>query len=108
MTSDGDLPSAAKQIAERYPELWQAFTALGKASAEAGPLDGKTLRLIKIAMAVGAGLEGAVHSHVRRALDDGISKDEIRHVALAAMPTLGFATSLKALSWVEDLTGTGA
>ena len=32
----------------------------------AGPLDQKTVRLVKLALAIGAKSEGAVHSHVRR------------------------------------------
>jgi alkylhydroperoxidase/carboxymuconolactone decarboxylase family protein YurZ len=105
MAGEGELPSAAKRIADNYPDLWDAFTALGKASSAAGPLDAKMLRLVKIALAVGAGLEGAVHSHVRRALAEGISVDEIKHVALTTIPTLGFPSALRALSWIEDLTG---
>lgn len=103
--SDDALPSAAKWIADDYPDLWSAYTDLGKASTNAGPIDGRSLRLIKIAMAIGAALEGAVHSHVRRALAEDIEVEALRHVALAAMPTLGFPAALRALSWIEDVTG---
>ena len=101
----GELPGAAKKIASGYPGVWQAFTALGEACSVAGPIDARTHRLVKLAMAVGAGLEGAVHSHVRRALAEGIPMDELRHLALLAMPTLGFPAALRALTWIEDLTG---
>lgn len=100
-----ELPGAARRIASGYPQVWEAFTALGQACGEAGPIDRRTHRLVKMALAVGAGLEGAVHSHVRRALDEGIPADELRHVAVLAMPTLGFAAALRALSWIEDLAG---
>ena len=103
MINDESLPASAGEIAERYPELWKAFVELGKTTATAGPLDGKSLRLVKLALAIGAGLEGAVHSHTRRALAEGISGDELRHVALSAIPTLGFGASLRGLSWIEDL-----
>jgi alkylhydroperoxidase/carboxymuconolactone decarboxylase family protein YurZ len=65
------------------------------------------IRLVKLALAVGALSEGAVHSHARRALDDGISGDELKQVALLAIPTLGFPQAVKALTWIEDITGTG-
>ena len=78
-------------------------TAFGKASSEAGPIDAKTRRLVKVALAIGAGLEGAVHSHVRRALAEGVPAEELKHIALLAMPTLGFPASLRALTWIEDL-----
>ena len=80
MTNENNLPSAAKKIADEYPELWTAFTAFGKASSESGPIDAKTARLVKVALAIGAGLEGAVHSHVRRALAEGVPAEELnRH-----------------------------
>jgi alkylhydroperoxidase/carboxymuconolactone decarboxylase family protein YurZ len=45
--------------------------------------------------------EVAVHSHTRRALAEGISKDELKQVALLAIPTLGFPQGVKALTWIE-------
>jgi alkylhydroperoxidase/carboxymuconolactone decarboxylase family protein YurZ len=70
---------------------------------EAGPLDDRTRRLVKLALAAGAGSEGAVHSHVRRGIDEGLSSDELRHVAILAIPTLGFSAAIAALTWIEDL-----
>lgn len=99
------LPSMAGKIAEQYPDVWRSVQGLGEACADAGPVDGKALRLIKLAFAIGALSEGAVHSHVRRGLQEGISADELRHVALLAMPTLGFPQGVRALSWVEDVVG---
>jgi len=101
--SDPSLPSRAKQIADDYPDIWAAYQALGKACSDAGPLDQRTGRLVKLALAVGNGSEGAVHSHVRRARDEGISDDEIRHVATLSVTTLGFPKSVAALSWIEDI-----
>ena len=100
------LPSRARQVAEQQKVVWDAYEALGKACAEAGPLDGRTRRLVKLALAIGRGSEGAVHSHVRRALDEGLSADELHHVALLAAPTLGFPATVAALSWIGDLVET--
>lgn len=99
------LPSAAGDIAREHPEIWRAYAALGKAAAEAGPLDGKTLRLVKLALAVGASLEGAVHSHSRRAVGEGVSPEELEHVALLAIPTLGLAHGVRAVTWIRDVSG---
>jgi alkylhydroperoxidase/carboxymuconolactone decarboxylase family protein YurZ len=92
------LPAKAGEIAAAHPELWTAYSALGKACVEAGPIGGETLRLVKLALAIGAGSEGAVHSHARRALDEGISKEAIKQVGLLAVPTLGFPRAIAALS----------
>jgi alkylhydroperoxidase/carboxymuconolactone decarboxylase family protein YurZ len=98
------LPSGAGEIAQNYPAIWAAYTALGKACSEAGPLDERTRRLVKLALAVGALSEGAVHSHTRRGLADGLAKEELKQVALLAIPTLGFPQGVKALTWIEDIT----
>jgi 4-carboxymuconolactone decarboxylase len=50
-------------------------------------------------------MEGAVHSHTRRAVEAGCSTAEIRHVALLAITTIGFPSMMKTLSWVEDIVG---
>jgi alkylhydroperoxidase/carboxymuconolactone decarboxylase family protein YurZ len=99
-----NLPSGAGEIAQFYPEVWAAYAALGKACSEAGPLEDRTRRLVKLALAVGALSEGAVHSHTRRGLAEGLSKEELKQVALLAIPTLGFPQGVKALTWIEDIT----
>lgn len=102
-----ELPSGAGHVAETYPEVWEAYAALGKACSQAGPLEGKTLRLVKLALAIGAGSEGAVHSHARRALAEGVSPEELKQVALHAIPTLGFPRAVAVLTWIEDITDPG-
>ncbi len=104
MSSPKDLPSGAGQIAERYPDVWKAYADLGKACANTGPLDDQTRRLIKLALAVGTGSEGAVHSHTRRALQEGVEPQALKQLALLAVPTLGFPAAVAALTWIEDIT----
>jgi len=94
----------AADIEAEFPVVWEAYSALGQACAETGPLKGETARLIKLALAIGAASEGAVHSHTRRALQEGVSKEAIRHVALLAIPTLGFPRAIAGLTWIQDLT----
>ena len=101
------LPARAGRLAEEHPAVWSAYQEFGKACSEAGPLDGRTRMLVKLALAVGRGSEGAVHSHVRRSLAAGLSADELRHVALLAAPTLGFSAAVAALTWIEDLVEKG-
>jgi alkylhydroperoxidase/carboxymuconolactone decarboxylase family protein YurZ len=98
-----ELPATAGEFAEAYPEVWDAYADLGAACSAAGPIDGETKRLVKLALAVGAQSEGAVHSHVRRGLEEGIDPETLRHVAVLSVPTLGFPKSMAAKSWVDDL-----
>lgn len=98
------LPSGADKIAKTYPGIWEAYESLGEACAKAGPIGPETTRLIKLALAIGAGSEGATHSHVRRALDEGIDAEALKQVAVLAIPTLGFPRASAALTWIEDIT----
>lgn len=99
-----ELPAAAGDVAKTYPELWKAYANLGKTCSETGPLDERAQRLVKLGLAIGIGSEGAVHSHTRRALEQGISADEIKHAALIAITTIGFPSAVAALSWICDIT----
>lgn len=104
LTDTDELPSTAGTFAEEQPDVWTAYSELGQACSEAGPLEGETKRLVKLALAIGAESEGAVHSHVRRGLDEGLSAAELEHVATLAIPTLGFPQGIAARSWIRDLT----
>ncbi len=95
-------PKRFQKFSADYPEVASAYEELGNAVHGSGPLDKKTRALIKIGISTGAGLEGAVHSHVRKALEAGVSPEEIRHAALLALPTIGLPPMMSAMSWVED------
>ena len=99
----GQIPKRFSQFKEDYPDVIAAYEAMGNAVHSAGPLDDKTRVLIKLAISTGARLEGAVHSHVRKALDVGASKEEIRQVAILALPTIGLPGMMAAFSWIDDV-----
>lgn len=99
-----DIPSLPASVTKQYPEIMKAYRLLGDACADAGPLDERAERLVKLALAIGIGSEGAVHSHSRRAIEEGIDADELEHVALLAIPTIGFPKAMAGLSWIRDIT----
>lgn len=96
-------PKRYQEFSKKYREVASAYEDLGAACHGAGPLDDKTRALVKLAISVGARIEGSTHAHVRRAIDAGASKDEIRHVALLAIQTIGFPPAMAALSWIDDI-----
>lgn len=98
-----ELPKSYLNFQEKYANIWQAYDQLGAAVHTAGPLDEKTRALVKLGIALGSQQEGAVHAHVRKSLEAGASADEIRHVALLSIPTLGFPATMAALTWIEDV-----
>ena len=97
------LPKRFEKLHKDYPEVAKAYEELGKAVHSSGPLDNKTRALIKLAISTGAGLEGAVHSHTRKAIELGISTEEIRQTILLALPTIGLPPTMAAMSWVDDI-----
>jgi alkylhydroperoxidase/carboxymuconolactone decarboxylase family protein YurZ len=98
-----NLPSRFTEFTETYPEIARAYEQLGAACHLAGPIPKKERALLKLGISMGAWLEGAVHSHVRKSLEAGATSEEIRHVALLALPTLGFPATMAVLTWVEDI-----
>lgn len=96
------LPESVERFEDSHPAVWEAFMKLGDECHKAGPLDEKTRRLVKIALAIGAGLEGGTHSAVRNAKSAGVTVDEMRHIAVLAITTLGFPAAMRGLSWIED------
>ncbi len=101
--TDDTLPSVVEQFSESQPDVWDAYNQLGKAVAEAGPLDAKTQRLIKLAIAVGAAREGAVRSHARRGLKAGLTPAELEQVALLGITTAGWPAAFAARCWITEV-----
>ncbi|MFQ5837874.1 MAG: carboxymuconolactone decarboxylase family protein [Thermoplasmata archaeon] len=98
-----EIPKPFEEFKANYPRLFDAYEKLGKECLDVGPLDPKTRELVKLGISIGARMEGAAHSHTRRAIEKGATPDELRHVALLALTTLGFPNMMSALLWVEDI-----
>jgi AhpD family alkylhydroperoxidase len=98
-----DKPKAHRQFLDEFPAVAAAYEQMATAAHDNGPLDDKTRQLVKLALAIGLGHEGAVHAHTRRALADGISPAEIKHVVTLAVTTLGMPNTVAAYTWVNDI-----
>jgi alkylhydroperoxidase/carboxymuconolactone decarboxylase family protein YurZ len=97
------LPDVFQHFEHAFPDVHAAHEKLAKACYEAGPLDRRDARLVKLGIAIAAQAEGAVRSHVRRALEEGVPADEIRHVGLLALTTIGFPHTIAGLGWIEEV-----
>jgi AhpD family alkylhydroperoxidase len=97
------IPSHFLDFQKKHPALARAVEQLGTEASQAGPLDKKTIELIRLAIAIGAREEGAVHSHTRRAIEAGARPDEIRHAVLLSITSIGFPNTMAAMSWVDDV-----
>ncbi|MBI2907519.1 MAG: carboxymuconolactone decarboxylase family protein [Chloroflexi bacterium] len=97
------LPEIFKDFRHQHPEICKAYDDLALKCHNAGPLDAKTRRLIKLGITIGLSSDGGVRSHARRALAEGITPDELRHAVLLAFTTAGFPTMIAAMKWVEEV-----
>ncbi len=97
------LPDIYKEFQQQFPDIAKAYDALALKCHSEGPLDEKTRRLVKLGIAIGLNSEGGVRSHARRALEEGISADELRHAVLLALTTAGFPMMIAAMKWVDKV-----
>lgn len=102
MADEFELPEFLKKVIDRYPEVWQEYGNLSQVIKLLKGLDDKSQRLVKLGIAVGAGRQGAVHSHTRKCRRAGFRNDELYHVALLAITTIGWSGAIAALSWIND------
>lgn len=96
------VPGTYKAFISKYPDLGRAHESVAKTVEASGPLDAKTLALVKIGICVGAGLESALRSHVRRAMQHGAAPAEVEQAVLLGMNTVGFPRTVAAWSWAQE------
>jgi alkylhydroperoxidase/carboxymuconolactone decarboxylase family protein YurZ len=94
-------PEMYTKFSRQFPKLRDAWDLIGEAGKE-GPLDAKTVRLIKIGIAVGAMREGSVHASIRKARALGISREEIEQIVALAAGTIGMPSTVAVYSWILD------
>ncbi len=97
-----ELPQPFQDFRQEHPTVNQAYEALASAAHDAGPLDERTRRLVKLAISIGARLEGAVRSHARQANETGVNAHELDHVALLALTTIGLPSTVAARTWIQS------
>ena len=101
--SKNELPKHYKNIGVRFEEYGKVLGELGRTVREIGPIDEKTSQLIQLAASAAIRSEGAVHSHGKRALQQGASADEVYQTLLLLTSTIGFPNVAAAISWIDDL-----
>ncbi len=98
-----ELPGFLQDVIKKYPEVWESYRNLGAVLSDMKGLDRKTQQIVKLGVAIGAGQEGAVHSHVRRCKSAGFTDEEIYHAAMLSVTGIGWPKAVAALSWINDI-----
>ena len=89
------------RLSASHPDVAAAYRALRKA-CDRGPLAKELIALVKLAVSVGAKAERTMHAHTRKALQQGLRPETLRHVALVALPTIGLPATLEALKRISQ------
>lgn len=97
-------PRRYSEFIDRFPALERAWGTLHEAG-ETGPLDPRTQRLVRLAVAIGALREGAVRSGARKAVAQGLSREEIEQLVPLAASTIGLPAAVACWSWILDAMG---
>lgn len=100
---DDTPPKTYQKFMDDFPDVADALGKLGESANHLGPLDKKTVRLIKLGMSIAARLEGAVYADVKKAVSAGASKEEIRQVAILTITTAGLPTAMAGLKWIDTM-----
>ena len=101
--SEVKYPPWYAHLKEKHGAFVKALEQLGESIRQEGPLSEKTAHLIQLAAAAAIRSEGSVHSHTRRALQNGVTPEEIYHALIMLTSTIGFPTVSAALSWAYDV-----
>jgi alkylhydroperoxidase/carboxymuconolactone decarboxylase family protein YurZ len=97
-----ELPAPYQNFKRDHPAVHDAYEALASAAHEDGPLDERTRRLVKLAISIGARLEGAVRSHAWQAKDAGLGEAEMDHVVMLSLTTIGLPSAVAARTWMKS------
>jgi 4-carboxymuconolactone decarboxylase len=95
-------PKFYVQFMKKYPEIGKKYEELGEVIHGQGPLTDRERALIKMAVSGSHLFHSAFKSHIRKALQVGVTKEEMEHLALLVLPTIGFPTAMAMLGMIED------
>lgn len=95
-------PKFYDDFMKKYPAVGSAYEAVGNAIHTAGPLNDRERALVKLAISGSNLLQSAFKAHIRKALAQGVTREEIEHVALLMLPTVGFPAMMTAMGIIDD------
>lgn len=87
---------------QEFPDVWAAYEAVRGSCDRQGPLDRKTLELIKIGISAALGRHGGLAAHIAQAQRAGAQEAEIYQAILATMSLAGFPTTLGAFAMAKE------
>lgn len=105
MKKKADIPKPPKfyqQFVKRYPDVTESYEALGDTIHNLGPLNDRERALVKLAISGSHLYSSAFKAHIRKAVASGITRDEIEHLILLFLPTVGFPSMMAAMGILDE------
>lgn len=97
------IPKTYRKFSARQPAVIEAYNALNTEVKNLGALSQEEIALVKLAISIGAGLDGAMASQTRKALKSGIDPSKLEQLAVLALPTLGLPRMMQAYKTITTL-----
>jgi 4-carboxymuconolactone decarboxylase len=95
-------PKFYEQFVKKYPQVAGKYEELGDAVHGLGPLNDRDRALIKLAISGSHLYSSAFKAHIRKAVASGITRDEIEHLVLLFLPTVGFPSMMAAMGILDE------
>lgn len=95
-------PKFYDEFVKKYSAGASAYETLGDEVHGLGSLSDRDRALIKLAISGSHLYSSAFKAHIRKARASGISREEIEHLVLLFLPTVGFPTMMAAMGIVEE------
>lgn len=95
-------PKFYEQFVKNYPQVAARYEAMGDAVHAQGPLNERERALVKLAISGSHMYSSAFKAHIRKAVAQGISRQEIEHLVLLFLPTIGFPAMMAAMGIIEE------
>lgn len=95
-------PKFYEEFLKKYPTVGSRYEELGDAIHDLGPLSDRERALVKLAISGSHLYQSAYKAHIRKALASGLTRQEIEHVALMMLPTVGFPTMMACMGIIDE------
>lgn len=109
-----ELTAQLRNLRGGAPEVMKAFASIAQAALAPKALDGKTKELIALAIAVAVRCDDCIGFHIKAALEQGASQDEVTEalgmaIYMGAGPSVMYAShALEAYAQFKDQRATSA
>lgn len=91
-------------LAAVAPDVSRDFRALRASAQKAGPLPHDVIELVVLTSFATAGMEAAFKGHAKRALANGLPREQLQHALIATLgASLPMASVVQALQWMDAL-----